>query len=139
LEIIDPAGWAGAGSFLLSTSGYTFSHSSAVGAVLCTRMELSPSISFFEKETRCGPRCRNGVRSRLPEVVVSRYRFRSRFRLLAFGRTAIYKYGASDKRFPRTRANNLLMWEAIRCTAGRGINASASDERRRTTTGSFSS
>ncbi len=31
-----------------------------------------------------------------------------------FGRCAIYKYGASDKRYQHLRPNNLVMWEAIR-------------------------
>ena len=31
-----------------------------------------------------------------------------------FGKKAIYKYGASDRRFQHLRANNLIMWEAIR-------------------------
>ncbi len=31
-----------------------------------------------------------------------------------FGKTAIYKYGASDKRYQRFRPNNLVMWEAIK-------------------------
>jgi len=31
-----------------------------------------------------------------------------------FNNRAVYKYGASDKRFLDTRANNLVMWEAIR-------------------------
>ena len=31
-----------------------------------------------------------------------------------FGRFAIYKYGASDKRYRHLRPNNLVMWEAIR-------------------------
>jgi hypothetical protein len=30
------------------------------------------------------------------------------------GRKAIYKYGASDKRYQQLRANNLVMWEAIK-------------------------
>jgi lipid II:glycine glycyltransferase (peptidoglycan interpeptide bridge formation enzyme) len=30
-----------------------------------------------------------------------------------FGEKAVYKYGASDKRFQNLRANNLVMWEAI--------------------------
>ena len=30
-----------------------------------------------------------------------------------FGEKAIYKYGASDKKFQHLRANNLVMWEAI--------------------------
>jgi len=33
---------------------------------------------------------------------------------LHFGQKAIYKYGASDRRFQATRANNLVMWEAIK-------------------------
>jgi hypothetical protein len=33
-----------------------------------------------------------------------------------FGKTAVYKYGASDRRYQSLRSNNLLMWEAIcRC------------------------
>lgn len=32
----------------------------------------------------------------------------------AFGQEAIFKYGASEKRFQHLRANNLIMWEAIR-------------------------
>jgi hypothetical protein len=31
-----------------------------------------------------------------------------------FGKKALYKYGASDKRFQHLRANNLVMWEAIK-------------------------
>jgi len=30
-----------------------------------------------------------------------------------FGEKAVYKYGASDKKFQHLRANNLVMWEAI--------------------------
>ncbi len=33
---------------------------------------------------------------------------------LHFGQKAIYKYGASDRRFQATRSNNLVMWKAIR-------------------------
>ena len=33
---------------------------------------------------------------------------------LHFGKKAVYKYGASDKRFQNLRANNLVMWEAIK-------------------------
>jgi hypothetical protein len=37
-----------------------------------------------------------------------------------YGRKAIYKYGASDRRFQHLRSNNLIMWEAIRhyCSEG---------------------
>ena len=30
-----------------------------------------------------------------------------------YGRKAVYKYGASDRRYQHLRANNLIMWEAI--------------------------
>ena len=40
---------------------------------------------------------------------------------LHFGHKAIYKYGASDSRYQQLRANNLVMWEAIRWYAGRGF------------------
>lgn len=33
---------------------------------------------------------------------------------LHFGNKAIYKYGASDRRYQHMRANNLVMWEAIK-------------------------
>jgi hypothetical protein len=33
---------------------------------------------------------------------------------LHFGAKAVYKYGASDKNFQNLRANNLVMWEAIK-------------------------
>ncbi|HDL53306.1 MAG TPA: GNAT family N-acetyltransferase [Proteobacteria bacterium] len=33
---------------------------------------------------------------------------------LQFGKKAVYKYGASDRRFLATRANNLVMWKAIK-------------------------
>ena len=37
-----------------------------------------------------------------------------------FGRNALYKYGASDKRYQALRANNLVMWEGIQCLASNG-------------------
>ena len=37
-----------------------------------------------------------------------------------FGRNALYKYGASDKRFQALRANNLVMWEGIQFLARNG-------------------
>lgn len=37
-----------------------------------------------------------------------------------FGKKAVYKYGASDKQYQHIRANNLLMWEAIRWYASKG-------------------
>lgn len=39
-----------------------------------------------------------------------------------FGRKVIYKFGASDLAFQHLRANNLLMWEAIRRSAAAGMH-----------------
>ena len=38
-----------------------------------------------------------------------------------FGNEVIYKYGASDKKFQHLRANNLVMWEAIKWSADQGF------------------
>jgi lipid II:glycine glycyltransferase (peptidoglycan interpeptide bridge formation enzyme) len=40
-----------------------------------------------------------------------------------FGSQAIYKYGASDRNYQYLRANNLVMWEAIRYYAERGCKS----------------
>ena len=40
-----------------------------------------------------------------------------------FGDRAVYKYGASDKAYQHLRANNLVMWEAIRWFAGKGFKS----------------
>jgi hypothetical protein len=37
-----------------------------------------------------------------------------------FGKNALYKYGASDKRFQEFRANNLVMWQGIQVLARGG-------------------
>jgi hypothetical protein len=37
-----------------------------------------------------------------------------------FGKNAVYKYGASDKRFQELRANNLVMWQGIQFLARNG-------------------
>ena len=37
------------------------------------------------------------------------------------GRTCLYKFGASDETFQHLRANNLVMWEAIKWHARRGL------------------
>jgi len=37
-----------------------------------------------------------------------------------FGKNALYKYGASDKRFQELRANNLVMWQGIQFLARNG-------------------
>ena len=38
-----------------------------------------------------------------------------------FGKNALYKYGASDKRFQEFRANNLVMWQGIQFLARNGV------------------
>jgi hypothetical protein len=38
-----------------------------------------------------------------------------------FGKNALYKYGASDKRFQEFRANNLVMWQGIQVLARGGV------------------
>ncbi len=40
-----------------------------------------------------------------------------------FGEKAIYKYGASDRRYQHLRANNLVMWEAIKWYARNGYKS----------------
>ena len=40
---------------------------------------------------------------------------------LHFGKNAVYKYGASDAEFQHLRANNLILWEAIKRCAGEGF------------------
>jgi len=37
-----------------------------------------------------------------------------------FGKEAIYKFGASDYDFQHLRANNLVMWESLKCCAANG-------------------
>ena len=39
-----------------------------------------------------------------------------------FGGNAIFKYGASDRRYLEVRANNMVMWEAIRFYSQNGFN-----------------
>lgn len=41
---------------------------------------------------------------------------------LNFGSRAVYKYGASDRRQQQMRANNLVMWEAIRWFVSHGFS-----------------
>lgn len=50
------------------------------------------------------------------EVAIARYNgaIVSASVFLHFGKIVLYKYGASDKRFNKTLANYLVMWEAIR-------------------------
>jgi hypothetical protein len=38
-----------------------------------------------------------------------------------FGKNAVYKYGASDKRFQEFRANNLVMWHGIQTLTRAGV------------------
>jgi len=40
-----------------------------------------------------------------------------------FGNKAIYKYGASDKHYQHLRANNLIMWEALKWYAEHGYKS----------------
>ncbi len=40
-----------------------------------------------------------------------------------FGRTGIYKYGASDRRYQHLRGNNLVMWEAIKWHSRNGFKS----------------
>ncbi len=40
---------------------------------------------------------------------------------LHFGHHALYKYGASDKAYQHLRANNLVMWEAVKWFADKGF------------------
>jgi hypothetical protein len=41
---------------------------------------------------------------------------------LRAGRKAVYKFGASDERFQLRRANNLVMWEGIKCLTETGAD-----------------
>jgi len=40
-----------------------------------------------------------------------------------FGEKAAYKYGASDKKYQHLRANNLIMWEAIKWSSQNGFKS----------------
>jgi hypothetical protein len=42
---------------------------------------------------------------------------------LHFGDSAVYKFGASDKKFQHLRPNNLVMWEGIRESMSRGCRS----------------
>jgi lipid II:glycine glycyltransferase (peptidoglycan interpeptide bridge formation enzyme) len=42
---------------------------------------------------------------------------------LQFGRTALFKFGASDESFQNLRANNLVMWRAIQWHVQRGFES----------------
>jgi hypothetical protein len=42
---------------------------------------------------------------------------------LHFGKAAVYKFGASNKKFQHLRPNNLVMWEAIRECVKRGFRS----------------
>lgn len=41
---------------------------------------------------------------------------------ILFGKKAIYKFGASDRKYNHLRANNLVMWKAIECCCEIGID-----------------
>jgi lipid II:glycine glycyltransferase (peptidoglycan interpeptide bridge formation enzyme) len=55
-------------------------------------------------------------------IVLARYGSRSIAAAIffRFGKNALYKYGASDKRFQELRANNLVMWQGIQFLARTG-------------------
>jgi lipid II:glycine glycyltransferase (peptidoglycan interpeptide bridge formation enzyme) len=40
-----------------------------------------------------------------------------------FGKRAVYKYGASDRKYQELRPNNLVMWEAIKCCLRNGYRS----------------
>jgi hypothetical protein len=42
---------------------------------------------------------------------------------LYFGDRAVFKYGASDRKYQELRGNNLVMWEAIKWFAGNGFKS----------------
>jgi hypothetical protein len=62
------------------------------------------------------------VRPGLGFIVLARYGYRSIAAAIffRFGKNALYKYGASDKRFQEFRANNLVMWHGIQVLARAG-------------------
>jgi Acetyltransferase (GNAT) domain len=62
------------------------------------------------------------IRPGLGFVVIARYGHRSIAAAIffRFGKNALYKYGASDKRFQEFRANNLVMWHGIQVLARTG-------------------
>jgi Acetyltransferase (GNAT) domain len=55
-------------------------------------------------------------------IVLARYGYRAVAAAIffRFGKNALYKYGASDKRFQEFRANNLVMWHGIQVSARAG-------------------
>jgi len=62
------------------------------------------------------------VRPGLGFIVLARHETRpiSAAIFFRFGKNALYKYGASDKRFQEFRANNLVMWHGIQFLARNG-------------------
>jgi hypothetical protein len=62
------------------------------------------------------------IRPGLGFIVVARYGSRpiAAAIFFRFGKNALYKYGASDKRFQEFRANNLVMWHGIQVLAHAG-------------------
>jgi hypothetical protein len=55
-------------------------------------------------------------------IVLARYGYRAIAAAIffRFGKNALYKYGASDKRFQEFRANNLVIWHGIQVSACAG-------------------
>jgi len=55
-------------------------------------------------------------------IVLARYGYRAIAAAIffRFGKNALFKYGASDKKFQEFRANNLVMWQGIQVSAHAG-------------------
>jgi len=66
---------------------------------------------------------RHVIREGFGSVVLASYRGKSIAGSIFFhfGRKAIFKYGASDHTYQSLRANNLVMWAAIRAYAAKGF------------------
>jgi hypothetical protein len=62
------------------------------------------------------------IRPDLGFIVLAQHRSRAIAAAIffRFGKNALYKYGASDKRFQELRANNLVMWRGIQFLARNG-------------------
>ncbi|MCP3932550.1 MAG: peptidoglycan bridge formation glycyltransferase FemA/FemB family protein [Bacteroidetes bacterium] len=75
--------------------------------------------SFFKNMARHVMAARNGIvvlASHSNKIIAGAVYF-------FFGEKAMYKYGASDKTYQNLRANNLVMWEAIRWLAEKGYKS----------------
>jgi len=107
------------------------------------RVDISQSADFLEEYYRlhCMTRRKHGlppqperffkniqnyvIRQGLGVVVLARHREKTVAGAVFFtlGKKAVYKYGASDHAYQHLRANNLVMWEAIRRFADEGFES----------------